>query len=111
MYNSPLLQTPLPQPTRPLPDIYIVNNGPSDGMYIGMRGHGTVPVPEMVLNALAELSERYWLVNEAEKQRMAAGWPQMVLLLCCRYEERGYVEYERVPSSATPSQSAASGIA
>ena len=113
MYKSPLLQTPLPQPTRPLPDIYTERQemDSRDSMRIGVRDLGSVLVPPMVLEAIDELSPDYWLSTPAEQQRIAAVWPQLILLLTCRYHERGYVDYERVPSSATPSQSIASASA
>ena len=113
MYRSPLLQTPLPQPTRPLPDLYTVRQDVDsrDSMRVGVRGLGSVPVPPMVLEAMDELWRDYWVATPAEQQRIAAGWPQMVLLLTCRHEERGYVDCERVASSATPSPPAASASA
>lgn len=113
MFRSPLLETPLPQPTRPLPDIYTIRSDVTnrDETRIGVRGLGSALVPRMVQEAIEEVVGHYHRAGREEQQMMEAGWHQMILVLTCRYEERGYVEYEPVPSSATPSQSAASGIA
>ena len=113
MYKSPLLQTPLPQPKRPLPDIYTVREDVTgrDETRIGVRGFGTMVIPRMVQEAVEELTGNIWQLNEDERRRWPNLLPQAILVLCCRYHEMGYVDYERVASSATPSQSSASASA
>ena len=113
MYKSPLLQTPLPHPTRPLPDIWLVTHEVTnrDEVLVGVCGCGTVLVPDMVREAMEELASEAYRLGEGNIRILRAQHQTIILLLTCRYEERGYVEYEAVPSSATPLQSAASGSA
>lgn len=50
MYKNPLLDTPLPRPTKRLPDIWLVRKDTTnrDEVSVGVKGCGVVPVPDMV---------------------------------------------------------------
>lgn len=102
MYKSPLLQTPLPQPTRPLPDIWLVDYRLSmrDEVSIGVKGCGVERIPQMVIDAMHELTDGFWNARAADRQRMEEKMPLLLLTLWCRHHEMGYVDYERVPASS-----------
>ena len=110
MYKNPLLDTPLPRPTKPLPDIWLVGSEVHnrDEVNIGVRGCGVVPVPDMVRWAMDELAQEAWRLGAGNVSILNGRHCELILVLTCRYEERGYVEWERVPSSATSSPPAAS---